>query len=213
MKLKGIWITICLIVVSGVCVTSYTKQYTSETVVMRSLEPVEGIPETAAAGGELHTAPTAAPRSAEKDEMTVGKTAAADSRMSADAAPEAEELSAAMQELMDLDEQIARSHTGSVDTTANSLKASAENEWKLWEARMDRFLDILEEKLPEAEKEKLFLEQKEWIRDREATATASSKKQSGSALVELEYNLTSKEITRARAYELASRYEKELAEE
>ena len=78
---------------------------------------------------------------------------------------------------------------------------------------MDRFLNILEGKLPAEEKDKLFLEQKDWIRERESTAAAASKKQSGSALVELEYNLSLKEITRARAYELAYRYEKELTEE
>ena len=77
---------------------------------------------------------------------------------------------------------------------------------------MERYLDILEKKLSDEDREALFLEQKEWIRDRETAAASASKKQNSSALVELEYNLFMKKITRERVYELANRYEKELTE-
>lgn len=212
MKLKGIWITICLIVVAGVCATSYTKQYTSESVTMRSLEEAAGIPETAAAGsGDLGLA-SAAPRTAAVRGQVAADEAADDSALAEIAQAEAVEISPVMQELFDLDEQIERSHSKTVDTTANSLKASAESEWKLWEDRMDRYLDILEKKLSDEDREALFLEQKEWIKDRETAAASASKKQNSSALVELEYNLFMKKITRERVYELANRYEKELTE-
>lgn len=212
MKLKGIWITICLIVVAGVCATSYTKQYTSESVTMRSLEEAAGIPETAAAGsGDLGLA-SAAPRTAAVRGQVAADEAADDSALAEIAQAEAVEISPVMQELFDLDEQIERSHSKTVDTTANSLKASAESEWKLWEDRMERYLDILEKKLSDEDREALFLEQKEWIKDRETAAASASKKQNSSALVELEYNLFMKKITRERVYELAKRYEKELTE-
>lgn len=212
MKLKGIWITICLIVVAGVCATSYTKQYTSESVTMRSLEEAAGIPETAAAGGGDLGLASAAPRTAAVRGQVAADEAADDSALAEIAQAEAVEISPVMQELFDLDEQIERSHSKTVDTTANSLKASAESEWKLWEDRMERYLDILEKKLSDEDREALFLEQKEWIRDRETAAASASKKQNSSALVELEYNLFMKKITRERVYELANRYEKELTE-
>lgn len=278
MKLKGIWIAICLILVAGLCATSYTKQYTSETVAMRSLEAA-AVPETAAAphGGERSDAaayeaskiPQAA---AARERAGAGDQAAADGRMAADSQTgadgrmaagdqavskgrtgsgdqavskertategqaaaygqtaaddqaansgakaeiaQAEEtlVSPVMEELFDLDDQIERSHTKTVDTTANSMKATAESEWKLWEAKMERYLDVLEEKLSDQDRAALFTEQKEWNRERESAAAAASKKQSSSALIELEYNLSMKEITRERVYELARRYEKELTE-
>lgn len=213
MKLKGIWITICLIVVAGVCATSYTKQYTSESVAMRSLEEAAGTPETAAAGSGDQGLASAAPRiAAARGQVAADEAAADDGALAEIAQAEAVEISPVMQELFDLDEQIERSHSKTVDTTANSLKASAESEWKLWEDRMERYLDILEKKLSDEDREALFLEQKEWIRGRETAAASASKKQSSSTLVELEYNLFMKEITRERVYELANRYEKELTE-
>ena len=156
----------------GVCATSYTKQYTSESVTMRSLEEAAGIPETAAAGsGDLGLA-SAASRTAAVRGQVAADEAADDSALAEIAQAEAVEISPVMQELFDLDEQIERSHSKTVDTTANSLKASAESEWKLWEDRMERYLDILEKKLSDEDREALFLEQKEWIKDRE-TAAAS----------------------------------------
>lgn len=214
MKLKGIWITICLIVVSGVCATSYTKQYTSETAAMRSLEAAESVPQTVmgrSAGTPELSAETFAAAVAEDE-------AAAAPQMEAAAFAEVEEaaadtaISKAMQDLQDLDEQIARSHTGDQDTTTNSMKAAAENERKLWDAQLDKILDKLEQKLPAEEKEQLFSAQREWMRDRENTAVTVSQKQSGGALQELEYNLSIKATTRTRAYELAKQYEEILSE-
>lgn len=220
MKLKGIWITICLIVVSGVCATSYTKQYTSETAAMRSLEIAESVPQTVmgrSAGTPELSAETFAAAVAE-DEAGAAPQIAAAPQMEAAAFAEVEAAAAdtavsrVMQDLQDLDEQIAKSHTGDQDTTTNSMKAAAENERKLWDAQLDKFLDKLEQKLPSEEKEQLFLAQREWMRDRENTAVTVSQKQSGGALQELEYNLSIKATTRTRAYELAKQYEEILSE-
>ena len=248
MKLKGIWITICLILVAGVCVTSYTKQYTTEIVELRPSETTAGAMETAAAGDEAAVAPAAAPipeaaagkmQVSDETEAAAGGAEAATARMTAveDAAPansgspagsgssmgsgspdvaeaaaESLKASAVMKELQELDEQIARNYASGQDATTNSMKAAAESAWKLWETKMEKFLDKLELKLPAQEKDALFLEQKDWIRDRESEAVAVSRKQSGSALQELEYNNSLKESTRARVYDLANRYGEILSE-
>lgn len=115
--------------------------------------------------------------------------------------------------LEELDVQIARKRTVSSDTTANTLKASAESEKKLWETELKRILDILEKNFDAEEADALFLEQKEWIRNREDTAVEDSKKQSGSAMEEVEYNLSIAKITRERVYELANEYADILDEE
>lgn len=114
--------------------------------------------------------------------------------------------------LAELDSQIAKNRRRSGEATANTLKAAAENERKLWETELERILDSLEQQFSPEEKEALFLEQKEWIRDRENTAVTASKKQSGSAIEEVEYNRSLAETTRARVYALAEQYEDVLAE-
>ncbi len=57
------------------------------------------------------------------------------------------------------------------------------------------------------EKTAFFTEQRSWVRDRESAAVANSKKQSGSALEELEYIRSLRDLTRERVYDLAGRYE------
>ncbi|MDO5406148.1 MAG: lysozyme inhibitor LprI family protein [Eubacteriales bacterium] len=114
--------------------------------------------------------------------------------------------------LEELDAQIEKKRAASDDTTANYLKTAAENERKLWDAELNRIIDKLEEQFSAEEKEAFFKEQKEWIRDRENTAVTVSKKQSGSAMEEVEYNISLAETTRARAYELAELYGSVLSE-
>ena len=59
---------------------------------------------------------------------------------------------------------------------------------------------------------KFFTEQRSWVRDRESTAVANSKKQSGSMLEELEYIRSLRDLTRERVYALAEQYESILDE-
>ena len=68
-------------------------------------------------------------------------------------------------------------------------------------------LETLEQQLSGDEKTAFFTEQRSWVRDRESTAVANSKKQSGSALEELEYIRSLSDLTRERVYDLAGRYE------
>ena len=105
-----------------------------------------------------------------------------------------------------IDEEIAQRASGETDTTPNARKATVENECKLWETQMNRFLDTLENQLEPSEWEKLFKEQKEWLRTRDEEATKGSGRQNGSTLDEIEYNRLIRESTRQRTYELAERY-------
>lgn len=114
--------------------------------------------------------------------------------------------------LQELDEQIARNRAREAETTANSRKASAESERKLWEGEMQHMLGILKEHLDANQQDELMLQQKDWMKDRESRAIAASEKQAGGAMEELNYSMTLAEITRSRAYELAEIYSPFLSE-
>ena len=73
--------------------------------------------------------------------------------------------------------------------------------------RMSMGMEVLEQQLSGEEKNSFFAEQRSWVRDRESTAVSNSKRQNGSALEELEYIRSLRDITRERVYELAERYE------
>ena len=110
-------------------------------------------------------------------------------------------------QLAELDDQAEKRRSVSADSSANALKAAAESERKLWESKMQSILETLEQQLSGDEKTAFFTEQRSWVRDRESTAVANSKKQSGSALEELEYIRSLCDLTRERVYDLAGRYE------
>ena len=76
----------------------------------------------------------------------------------------------------------------------------------------ESILEILEQQLSGDEKTAFFTEQRSWVRDRESTAVANSKKQSGSMLEELEYIRSLRDLTRERVYALAEQYESILDE-
>lgn len=140
---------------------------------------------------------------------SASRTAPAGTAMKSAGPEEAEEetVPAAVLRLQELDQEIEKNHSRETEgITANSRKAAADSERKLWEKELERILDVLDKKLDGQEKEKLFSCQKEWIRTRESIAVDASKKQIGSTLEELEYNVSMAETTRARAYELSQIY-------
>lgn len=115
--------------------------------------------------------------------------------------------------LEELDAQIERNRKADAEkAVANSVKARAENELKLWEAEVDSILKALEERLDSAQVETLYAGQREWRREAEAKALEAGKRQSGSTLEEVEYSVSMAESTRARAYELVKEYEAVLGE-
>lgn len=115
-------------------------------------------------------------------------------------------------QLAELDAQAEERRSASADNSANAMKAVAESERKIWENKLQSILEILEQQLSGDEKTAFFTEQRSWVRDRESTAVANSKKQSGSMLEELEYIRSLRDLTRERVYALAEQYESILDE-
>lgn len=180
-----------------------------ETQAVLQAAPDGAVPDGARSGQAVsgQAAPGMSVQSASDLEVSG---AAADSAMARAAlpVPEAaggERTNGYLNRLKDLDARLEQEQGTSADTT-NSMKAAAEQERKLWETELNRILDALEELLPEEEMQALFKEQKEWMRERESIAVESSKKKSGSALEEVEYNVSLADTTRSRAYELAEQY-------
>lgn len=112
----------------------------------------------------------------------------------------------ALSRLLELDSQIARNRAKDTDMTANSQRAAAESEWRLWETELQRMLEILKEKLDSTQRDTLMRQQREWIRSREEQAVEASQKQMGSAMEEVSYSRALAELTRERSYELAEMY-------
>ena len=115
-------------------------------------------------------------------------------------------------QLAELDAQAEERRNAAADGSANTQKAAAEAERKIWENKMQSILETLEQQLSGDEKTAFFTEQRSWVRDRESTAVANSKKQSGSMLEELEYIRSLRDLTRERVYALAEQYESILDE-
>lgn len=113
----------------------------------------------------------------------------------------------ALVRLQELDSQIARNRVKDTDATANSQKAAAESEWRLWEAELQRMLETLKGRLDHDGQDALMRQQREWIRSREEQAVAASQKQMGSAMEEVSYNRALAELTRERSYQVAEIYE------
>ena len=110
-------------------------------------------------------------------------------------------------QLAELDAQAEERRNAAADGSANTQKAAAEAERKIWENKMQSILETLEQQLSGDEKTAFFTEQRSWVRDRESTAVANSKKQSGSTLEELEHIRSLRDLTRERVYALAKQYE------
>ncbi|RHV87120.1 DUF1311 domain-containing protein [Clostridium sp. OF09-36] len=117
------------------------------------------------------------------------------------------EKSGIMSQLAKLDEQAQSRREAAAEGSANAMKAAADSERKIWENKLQGILEVLEQQLSGEEKNSFFAEQRSWVRDRESTAVSNSKRQNGSALEELEYIRSLRDITRERVYELAERYE------
>ena len=229
MKLKGIWVAIAVICVAGIGITDYSARH----LVGSEAQYVSGEAAQQAVSGQADTAPVKTEAAAEAARaFSVQNTAAepgeeplsenARIMAQADLPEEAEDTAGriAMEEerqpgtktgilaqLAELDDQAEKRRSVSADSSANALKAAAESERKLWESKMQSILETLEQQLSGDEKTAFFTEQRSWVRDRESTAVANSKKQSGSALEELEYIRSLCDLTRERVYDLAGRYE------
>ena len=117
-----------------------------------------------------------------------------------------------LERLEELDRQIEKKRSAKQDATANSAKAVAESERKLWENELNQLLSGLRSHMSSDTWDAFMKDQNEWIRSREAMAVDALSGNSGSAMQELEYTRSLTEITRDRAYELAEEYYDVLSE-
>ena len=235
MKLKGIWVAIAVICVAGIGITDYSARHLagSETQYVSGEDAQQGVsgladtvPVETEAAAEAARAFSMQNTAAEPDEESFPE----NSRIMAQAdLPDEPEDTAGrivmekeerqpgtktgiLAQLAELDDQAEKRRNVSADSSANALKAAAESERKIWESKMQSILEILEQQLSGDEKTAFFTEQRSWVRDRESTAVANSKKQSGSMLEELEYIRSLRDLTRERVYALAEQYESILDE-
>ena len=111
------------------------------------------------------------------------------------------------QRLVDLDNQIQKLREEDKDSSAYSLKASAESELKLWEGEMNTVYNALLDKLNEEDAASLAAEQQEWMKSREARAVENNAKNNAGSLEGVGVTTSLTALTRDRAYELVERYE------
>ncbi len=160
MKSNVLWVPVCLILLAGLCFTSYTRKYTvsqTEATVETEAEP------------------------------------------------------ASYARLRDLDRQIEKNHENEKTATANSRRASAESERKLWQGEVDRMLEILKKQLPGEEWERLAADQNQWYITRGDQTAPMARKTAGSAMEDLDRQISLAEGTRERAYYLAKTYDEQLS--
>ena len=227
MKLKGIWVAIAVICVVGIGITDYSARHLagSETQYVSGEDAQQGVSGLADAVPVETEAAAEAARAFSMQNTADEEAFPENSRIMAQAdlpdepedtagriAMEKEERqpgtkTGILAQLAELDDQAEKRRSVSADSSANALKAAAESERKIWESKMQSILEILEQQLSGDEKTAFFTEQRSWVRDRESAAVANSKKQSGSALEELEYIRSLRDLTRERVYDLAGRYE------
>ena len=206
MKLKGIWVAIAVICVAGIGITDYSARHLAGS----EAQYVSGEAAQQAVSGQADTAPVKTEAAAEAARaFSVQNTAAepGEEPLSEKEERQPGTKTGILAQLAELDAQAEKRRSVSADSSANALKAAAESERKIWESKMQSILETLEQQLSGDEKTAFFTEQRSWVRDRESTAVANSKKQSGSALEELEYIRSLCDLTRERVYDLAGRYE------
>lgn len=241
MRPKGIWIAIGLILAVGISSTRLVRQYTSEPLRMNTAEtvmadrtpepdafPAERIPEEASERTvripEAAMAQIQEPEQEAETEAAAGYGQALDTEavpeQASDEAAASEEAPSAKQSgkqdilerLEELDRQIEKKRSSKQDATANSAKAVAESERKLWENELNQLLSGLRSHMSPDTWDAFMKDQNEWIRSREAMAVEALSGNSGSVMKELEYTRSLTEITRDRAYELAEEYHDVLSE-
>ncbi|MBT9779596.1 DUF1311 domain-containing protein [Clostridium sp. MCC353] len=108
--------------------------------------------------------------------------------------------------LSELDAQIKRLREEETDSNTNSIKTTAETELKLWDGELNLIYGAIIGELDEKEKEELIMEEREWMKDRDALAVAAAKKSGGGTMEGLEYTASLADSTRKRVYELAATY-------
>lgn len=96
--------------------------------------------------------------------------------------------------------------SGSVSNTTDSMKRTADYEYRLWDTERNRIYTAVLNRMSEKEAERFRSEERTWIRNRDQTARQAAEKFSGGTMESLEYTASLSASTRARAYEILEEY-------
>lgn len=180
----------------------------------------EAVPEQAEAGNSMGKSPVESPSAAQEQTVVISplETAPATEAEPSELAKQSVGRSSALMleedgkinyraRLDELDLQIQRIRVEETESTTYSLKTAAENELKLWDSELNNIYNDILNYLNEEEKKELVLQERAWMKSRDAKAVDAAKKSSGGSLEGLEYTASLAKSTKTRAYELAEMYD------
>ena len=93
-----------------------------------------------------------------------------------------------------------------LSSNTDSLKMTAEYEYRLWDTELNRIYQAVIGLMSEKEAELLRTEERQWIRDRDRNAKQAAGKFKGGTMESLEYTASLANSTRERAYEILEEY-------
>lgn len=96
--------------------------------------------------------------------------------------------------------------SGSASNTTDSMKMTADYEYRLWDTELNRIYQAILNRMSEKEAELFRTEERTWIRNRDQTARQAAEKFSGGTMESLEYTASLTASTRARAYDMLEQY-------
>ncbi len=91
-------------------------------------------------------------------------------------------------------------------SNTDSMKRIADQEYRLWDAELNRIYQAIMDLISEKEAEPLREEERQWIRERDQLAKQTSGKFKGGTMESLEYTASLAAATKERAYELLETY-------
>lgn len=96
--------------------------------------------------------------------------------------------------------------SGSALTTTDSMKMTADYEYRLWDTELNRIYQAVLAQMSKNEAELFQSEERAWIRNRDRTARQAAEKFSGGTMESLEYTASLTTSTRSRAYDILEQY-------
>lgn len=90
--------------------------------------------------------------------------------------------------------------------TMKEMEEQESERYQKWDKELNKIYSVLKKELDPARMEKLRVEQRNWVKNRDVAAKKSSLKYKGGSTETLEYVATQATLTKERCYELAARY-------
>ena len=110
------------------------------------------------------------------------------------------------EKLKSLETQIQEMKASGVEPNTDSYKNMADYEYRSWDSELNIIYQALMKCMTAEEAEKLRLEEREWMKNRDQTAHKAISKYNGGTIESLEYTASLADSTKTRAYELLEKY-------